>query len=246
MATNTTEILTEHWHEQEHRSTNGGTTWEASQELALAPLVDKIAYGLARGLVVALKELENHIASETRQVADTVGRRLDTLQASFQDLSGAVSEQRSISLAVQDKCSELASATASLQESDTRHTAELSALREDTGRRLDTLQESGTRQAEELSTLRTEAKEFSTSVSERIDGLGKEFGVQQEDIATIKTSFAEFCSRVDAVAQRLDRQAEALRSIYATYAQRENELEQLVDGLARLRAYPAPKSTNGF
>src|SRR5579862_2597324 len=127
-----TTLLAEHWHEREHGFTNGGTSGDAVQELALAPLVDKIAYGLARGLVVAIKELEDHIASETRKVEDGVGRRLDTLQASFQDLSGVVSEQRSVSLMVQEKCRELASATAALQEGDARQTAELSALREDT------------------------------------------------------------------------------------------------------------------
>ena len=69
--------------------------------------MDKIAFGLARGLVIAMKELENHIASETRKVGESVGRRLDTLQASFQDLSEVVSEQRSMSLSVQEKCEQL-------------------------------------------------------------------------------------------------------------------------------------------
>jgi hypothetical protein len=90
---------------------------EAAPELALAPLVDKIAYGLARGLVVAFKELENHIASETHSVGDKVGRRLDSLQASFQDLSDGVSQQRALSLSVQEQCQQLAAATTSLQES---------------------------------------------------------------------------------------------------------------------------------
>jgi chromosome segregation ATPase len=185
MATITTDVLAEH-----------SAAREAAQDLALAPLVDKIAYGLARGLVVAMKELENHIASETRKVAESLGRRLDTLQASVQDLTGAVSEQR-------DHCRRLDSATASLAETDARQAVEIDALRKDAG-------------------------------------------VQQEDIAAIKSSLGEFSARVDSVIERLDKQAEALRSMYATYAQRETELEQLVDGLARLRAYPTPKSTNGL
>src|SRR5436190_5060923 len=86
MATATTETLARRWHEE---TANAG-----AQELALAPLVDKIAYGLARGLVVAIKELENHIGSETRKVSDSVGVRLDALQASFQELSNSVSELR--------------------------------------------------------------------------------------------------------------------------------------------------------
>src|SRR5213593_3339606 len=102
---------------------------EAGPELALAPLVDRIAYGFAKGLVVAMQELENHIATETRKVGDTVGRRLDTLQASFQDLTDVVSQQRSMSIAVQNQCEQLAAVTASLQQSDARQQAELSALR---------------------------------------------------------------------------------------------------------------------
>lgn len=199
MATTTTQILAEHWQEE---AANG-----AAHELALAPLVDKIAYGLARGLVVAMKELENHIASETRKVSDSVGRRLDALQASFQDLSGVVSEQRTQTVTVQEKCKALEEATAALD---------------------------------------AKTDQLSASVTQRIDGLGKDLSVQQEDIVEIKSNFAAFCARLDSLTERLDKQAEALRSMYATYAQRETELEQLVDGLARLRAYPAPKSTNGL
>jgi chromosome segregation ATPase len=277
------------------------TVRDAAPDLALAPLVDKIAYGLARGLVVAMKELEVHIATETRKVSESVGRRLDTLQASFQDLTGAVSEQRSMSLAVQEKYDQLATATAVLQESDIRQASELTALRTDTqeladsvavhiesltkdvathkaesGRRLESLQsnldglsgavsdqraitisvqeklattaeflhESDARQAAELGALRQETKESSAALKERIDALCKELGVQQEDMAAVKSTLTGFSSRVDTVVERLDRQADALRSMYSTYSQRETELEQLVDGLARLRAYPAPPASN--
>jgi chromosome segregation ATPase len=163
MATNMTDMVAEHWLEAEGfrpHHTNGksenGAEREAAAQLALAPLVDKIAYGFARGLVVALKELENHIASETRKVGDSVGRRLDTLQASFQDLTGVVSEQRAVSLAVQEQCHELALATASLRESDTR-------------------------QADELNALRTETKSASAEVSGRLDALGKELNAGQQE-----------------------------------------------------------------
>src|SRR5215472_9929407 len=126
MATTTTQLLAEHWQQE---GANG-----SAHELALAPLVDKIAYGLARGLVVAMKELENHIASETRKVSDSVGRRLDALQASFQDLSGVVSEQRTQTVAVQERCTALEAATAALD---------------------------------------TKTDQLATSVTQRIDGLGK-------------------------------------------------------------------------
>jgi uncharacterized protein involved in exopolysaccharide biosynthesis len=199
----------------------GRVTTTEEQELALAPLVDTVAYGLARVLVVAIRELENHIAVETRKVGDNVGRRLDTLQAGFQDLSDVVSEQRKMTLQVQDKCETLLATTLSLREEDARQQADLAALRNET-------------------------KELSASVSERIDGLCKELGVQQEDIAAVQSTLSGFYSRVDGLVERLDKQAAALRSMCATYTQRETELEQLVEGLARLRAYPAPSAANGL
>jgi uncharacterized protein involved in exopolysaccharide biosynthesis len=73
-----------------------------------------------------------------------------------------------------------------------------------------------------------------------------EMGVQQEDLSAIKTTLGAFLTRVDALAERLDRQAEAVRSMYTAYSQRETELEQLVDGLARLRAFPAPVPSSGL
>jgi hypothetical protein len=191
------------------------------QELALAGLVETLAYGLAKVLVVAVRQLEDHIAGETRKVGDTVGRRLDTLQGSFQELTEVVSEQRRKSQLVEDQCRQLTAATEALQETDARQDAELVALRGET-------------------------KQLSKQLSERIDVLGKELGVQQEDIAAIKSTLCGFSSRVDAFVERLDKQADVLRSMCATYAQRETELEQLVDGLARLRAYPAPAPTNGL
>jgi hypothetical protein len=206
---------------EELRPADGGGSMDALQELVLAPLVDRVAYGLAKVLVFAVRELENHIAGETRKVGDTVGRRLDTLQSSFKDLTEAVSEQRSKSLAVEEKYQQLAAATALLQASDARQDAGLAALR-------------------------SETKAFSTMVSERVDVLFKEISVHQEDIAAIKSTLCGFSSRVDAFVERLDKQADVLRSMCSTYSQRETELEQLVDGLARLRAYPAPAPTNGL
>lgn len=288
MATNTTETATAHWTEAEglrvktaDRPANGKSGWEngteqdAGAQWALAPLVDKIAYGLARGLVVAMKELEAHIASETRKVSDSVGRRLDTLQASFQDLTGVVSEQRAMNLAVQDRCQQLETATASLRESSVQHAEEITAVRgeakdfsagvaqrigalgqelgarqDEAVRRLDSLtaatsslQQTGAQTASELSALRSETRDSSAALSDRINTICRDLGLQQEDMEAVKSALGGVSARVDGVVERLDRQADALRSLYATYAQRETELEQLVDGLARLRSYPARPAT---
>ena len=77
-------------------------------------------------------------------------------------------------------------------------------------------------------------------MSERVEALAKELMLQQDDLAVVKTTLARSDSRVDGFAERLDRQAEALRSMFAAYSQRETQLEQLVDGLTRLRTYPPP------
>jgi chromosome segregation ATPase len=120
-----------------------------------------------------------------------------------------------LGLSVQEKCQQLATATATLQEHDGRQQAELAALR-------------------------SETQVLGTSVSGRIDTLSRELGVQQEDITAVKSTLGAISSSVSTLVERLDRQADALRSMYASYAQRETVLEQLMDGLTKLRAQPAP------
>ena len=220
---------------------------DAAQDFALAPLVDKIAYGIARGLVVAVKELEHHIANETRKVGDAVDRRLDALQGSMQDVAKFVAEQQAVNTTVQERLETL---TTDLRDSETRQTAAVSALRADTtasatsaGERMDALaaaqRESEQRRANEMAAL-------SQSLQDRIEALCKDLGVQQEDLAAIKTTLAAFATRTESLVERLDRQADAVRSMYTAYSQRETELEQLVDGLARLRAFPAPMPANAL
>ena len=268
MATNTTDVMAEPWleaeafrlHPDRPNGKNGGENGveRDTSTLALAPLVDKIAYGFARSLVVALKELENHIAGETRKVGESVGRRLDTLQASFQDLTGAVSEQRVLNLAVQEQCQRLEAATAALREADAHQVEEVGAVRGEVkelsagmservavlGKELSARQDAAVQRLDALdaaaAALRAEILESVAAVSVRIDTLCRELGVQQEDMDAVKSTLSGVSTRVDGVVERLDRQAEALRSIYSNYAQRETELEQLVDGLARLRSHATP------
>ena len=220
---------------------------DAARDFALAPLVDKIAYGIARGLVVAVKELEQHIASETRKVGETVDRRLDTVQASLEELSRFVAEQRATNIAVHGQLQDL---SASLFETDARQSAAVESLRAETTafaasatQRIDAAVAA---QRESDARRETEMAALSLALSERIDSLCGELGVQQEDLAAIKSTLGAFSTRVDGLVERLDRQAEAVRSMYTAYSQRETELEQLVDGLARLRAFPAPMPANAL
>ena len=218
-----------------------------AEDFALAPLVDKIANVIARGLVVAIKELEDHIATETRKVGDAVDRRLDTLQITLQDLTKFMGDQRSTNAAVEGK----------LQELSTRESADVETLRAEAresasaaSQRMDAVvaaqHQVNAEQSADLQALRAESKTFSESVAERFDGLARELGVYQEDIAALKTALTAFSARVDALVERLDRQADAFRSMCSAYSQRETELEQLVSGLARLRSFPTPVPSNGL
>jgi uncharacterized protein YicC (UPF0701 family) len=271
MAANTTQLTAERklaeelFRLQQAKKTENGSAGPG-EELVLAPLVDRIAYTIASGLVVAMKELENHIASETRKVGDSVGRRLDALQASFDELSGAMAEQRSINQSVQQKYQELATTTDVLKDADARQEAETASLRTAVTERIDTVaasvKEAETQREVQITTLQTSLNErisaasaqfeqadarreselavFRSAVSERIDGLCKDLSVQQEDMLAVKSALGGFSKTLESLVERLDRQADALRSMSAAYAQRETDLEQLVQGLARLRAYPAP------
>jgi chromosome segregation ATPase len=232
----------------------GADLMQDEEDFALVPLVNKIAQSIARGLVVAMKELEDHIAMETRKVGDTVDRRLDDLQNSLQDLSRFVVDQRSTNATIEGQLQEL---QAGLKETDAREASDVEALRTEAqelpvwlSQRIEasaaSLQEADSRQAADLDALRNETRTFSQSATERIDGLTRELAVHQEDIAALKGTLSAFSSRVDGLVERLDRQADAVRSLCSAYAQRESELEQLVDGLARLRAFPTPIPAQGL
>jgi chromosome segregation ATPase len=234
--------------EADHARTEGGAEpSDAAHDFVLAPLVDKIAYGIARGLVVAVKELEQHIASETRKVGEAVDRRLDTLQSGMEELSRFVAEQRATNITVHGRLEEL---SGGLRETDARQSAAVDSLRTETTsfaasatQRIDAAVAA---QRESDARRETEMALLSQSLSERIETLCRELGVQQEDLSAIKLALGTFSTRVDGLVERLDRQGEAVRSMYAAYSQRETELEQLVDGLARLRAFPAPMPSNAL
>ena len=197
---------------------------EAPIGSSLAPVVDKMAYSFAKGMVALVKELEQHIATETRKVGDAVDKRLETLQASFHEFSRFVEEQRTANAAVQDQLQQLKAADTSLRETATGHTADIERLGKESG----------------------EVRSLAAANAQRIDEICKELGVQQEDIAAMKGPLGNIFQRVEALVERMDRQADAVRSMNAAYAQRESELEQVMDGLTRLRAYKTAVPTSGL
>jgi chromosome segregation ATPase len=107
-------------------------------------------------------------------------------------------------------------------------------------------QEADGKQAADLAALATETRAVSQSISERLEAICRDLGLQQEDLAAAKSAIASVSSRMDALVERLDRQADTVRKMCTAYSQRESELEQLVDGLARLRAFPTPLAANAL
>jgi len=239
------------------RPSGGADRAGVAEGFVLAQLADKIGFSISGGLVMVLEELEHYFASETRKVGDAVERRFDRLQISLDEVSGFIEEQRSTNVAVQDQLQQLTMAVVGLRETDARQTAEMEILRTEArefsasvSKQIDisttSLQESDVRQWSELEALRMETKAFSISVSERIAGLCADLGVQQEDVAALKTTLPTLGSRVDALVERLDRQADTVRLMHTNYSQRETELEQLVNGIARLKAFATPLPTGGL
>ena len=218
MATNGTEIASWPAGAEDSHHAGGADMMQGEDESALVPLLNKVAQSIAKGLVVAMKELEDHIALETRKVGDAVDRRLDYLQNSLHEISRFVADQHSTNAAVEGRLQEL---QGSLHETTGRYTVDLDVLR-------------------------TETRASSQAANERIDGLCRDSGIQLEEIAALSIALPALSSRVDGLVERLDRQADAVRSLCATYAQRESELEHLVDGLARLRASSTHIPTEGL
>ncbi len=230
---------------------------ETADSFSLGPLVDKIAFDIARGLIAAVKELEHHIAGETRKVGDAVERRLDSLRMGLEELPRFVAEQRSVNSAVQERLHQLSADDAGLRDWNHHQAGEIETLRTEArdlsasvSHRFDAIwaahHESDARHANDLAALRGETGTSFQSIAERIDNICRDLGVQQEDIAAAKTTVCTIGSRVDAFVERLDRQAEAVRSLYGAWSRRDTELEQIVDGLTRLRACPAPVLNDGL
>ena len=219
-------------------------------EPALASMVDKLAQGIAQGMIAVVRELERHIATETRKVGDAVDRRLDTLQVSIQEVSRFADEQRAANVAVQNQFQQLsatgASHTAELQRLD-KEAGELSAsvaTRIEGGTAL--LREVDARHGSALETLRSETQSLAGANAGRIDEILRDMGVYEEDMVAIKEPIGTLASRVDSLVERLDRQADAFRSMNAAHSQRESELEQVMDSLVRLRGFKAALPASGL
>ena len=93
----------------------------------------------------------------------------------------------------------------------------------------------GERHDAELRDLRAQFQQFSSVTSERLDAVCSRAGVQQEELAALQTSVLGVSPRVTALVDRLDRQADAIRSMYDGQALRETVLDEVMGVLGRLK-----------
>ncbi len=196
------------------------------------PLVNRIALGLAKELASAIKELEHQVAVESRRAAEAVERRLDSTVIDVVDLSRFAGEQRSTNSAVHEQLQQL---TAESREFSSRLDATAAAL-----------QECDARHTREREALQSEVRSSFQPVWERFDNLSRDLGARQEDIDATRNSLNTISSRIDECVQRLDRHADAVRTLHGDSRQRSNEFEQIVEGLIRLKANPQPELAEGL
>ncbi len=196
---------------------HNGDGFHASDEEAVARLVGNLASGMAQTLVAAIQDLDQHIAGENRRLSSSFRQQLSTLQSTvenllplkdrIEELTLAVSEQRSGWLSVQEKQERLSAATAALQEADASREKEIEAAR-------------------------AEARKSTTSLSKRLDALSTRVDDQHDELAGLK----EVLPRMTTLGERLDRQGDAIRSLYEIHARREAWLEQVADAFSKLRS----------
>jgi len=183
-----------------------------------ARLVSELAVSLARVLAGVFRQLNERQTDENRALGAAVeqqGQRLSDAVEQIAGLAGRIeylvetaSEQQSAGAEAQQSCGQLA--------------AGLESLRESHGRREGAVE-----------TLQNQLRELSDSVTERLDALLYRLGLQQEDLTEMKTATSELSPRVNQVVERLDRQAEAIRSLWDAQSHREAALSGLMEVLTR-------------
>jgi chromosome segregation ATPase len=211
-------------------------------EQAMASMAGKLADGLSKILTGAFQELERHIIGESRKISTSLEQQLDRLQATvesltqlkvnFEQLTEAVALQKSAGAAMGQKHDQVFSQVTALQETTTRHETELGALRgETTTLRAETVAIRG-----ETTALRTEAKDFSKVITHQMDGVSTRLGLHHEELAGLKSNISDVSRKVAGFIERLDRQAEVIRSLNETQVRRTAALDELLAVLTRLKA----------
>jgi chromosome segregation ATPase len=217
-----------------------------AEEQAIASMAGKLADGLAKILLGAFQELEIHIVGESRRLSTSFEQQLTRLHTAveslgqlkvrFEHLAESVSEQQTSGLAIGQKYDQLSAAVTSLQDASTRHETEIGALRGETG----SLREKADTLRGETTALRDDAKKFTTGIIQQMDGLAARLGLQQEDLSGLKATVSDISRKVGGFGERLDRQAEIIRSLSDSQTRRAEVLDELLGVLTRLKTPVEP------
>lgn len=201
-------------------------------EQAMAHMAGKLADGLSQILTGAFQELERYIIGEGRKISTSMEQQLDRLQSTveslaqlrlkLEQLTEAVAEQKSAGSAVAQKQDQISAQMAALVETSTRHETEIVALRGETAG------------------LRADVKDFTAAIVQQMDGVTARVGLQHEELAGLKSNVSEISRKVTGFIERLDRQAEVIRSLNETQVRRAAALDELLHVLTRLKAPAEP------
>jgi hypothetical protein len=181
-----------------------------------ARLAADVGAGLTNVLVRAIQDLEAHITGESNRLSSTFGERLDKLQSSvesLQPLHARLDLLVQAGIAAQEKYEQLEATAKSLREDHTRVDTEVGALK-------------------------LQLHELSTSTSRWFEELCRRVEGQDRAIVTVHSSIAEFTPKVAAAAERLERHANAIRSIHRAHHERAEVMGQVGELLERLKATP--------
>ena len=194
---------------------NAPATSSVEQPFA-ARIAADVATGLTNVFARAIQDLEQHITGESSRLSSTFGERLDRLQSSvesLQPLHARLDQLVQAGIAAQEKYEQLAATAKSLREDHTRIDTEVGALK-------------------------LQLHELSASNSRRFEEVCRRIEGQDREIVTVNSGIAEFAPKVAAAAERLERHANAIRSIHRAHHERAEVLGQVGELLDRFKATP--------
>jgi chromosome segregation ATPase len=211
-------------------------------EQAIVNMAGKLADGLSKILTGTFQELERHVIGESQKISTSLEQQLHRLQATidslvqlrvkFEQLTEAVSEQQVANAAIAQRQDQTSDKVTALEQNVSRHETELGTLRGETT----TLTAEAAALRTDTGLLRTEAKEFSTVTVQQIEGLAARLGLHQEELTSLQSNVSEISRKVTGILERLDRQAEVIRSLRETQTRRTEALDELLGILTRLKA----------
>jgi len=207
-------------------SLTGSAAPQDNIERVVEGLSKDLASSMARILLSAVRDLQHEVLDENEKLTASLREQLGGLRASVDELvplkecvgrlGESVEDGRSATRAVQESCHQLAVVTAALQDAAVR--------------------------GEQMDELRRETRYSLTAISDRVSGISGELQEHKEQIGGLKAVISEISPNVASLIEKFDRQTEAIRSLYDTENQRAAALDQLCDGLNRLRSHrPEPR-----